>query len=48
MLTLWARLMVLRYETVIKCALGVTKEFKVDLGLHQQAAFSCFLLSMHR
>lgn len=38
----------MRYETVIKCSVWVTKEFKVDSGPHQQSALSSFLLTMQR
>ena len=32
------------YKTILKCAVGVTKKFKVEVGLHQGSALSPFLL----
>jgi hypothetical protein len=33
-------------KTVVKCAVGVTEEFKVKVGLHQGSALSPFLFAM--
>ncbi|KAK3560803.1 hypothetical protein QTP86_019503, partial [Hemibagrus guttatus] len=35
-----------RSRTVVRCAVGQTEEFKVDVGLHQGSALSPFLFSM--
>ena len=32
------------YKTMVKCAVGVTEEFKVEVGLHQGSALRPFLL----
>ena len=33
-------------KTVVKCAVGVSKEFKVEVGLHQGSPLSPFLFAM--
>ncbi|KAK3505959.1 hypothetical protein QTP70_003416 [Hemibagrus guttatus] len=35
-----------RSRTVVKCAVGQTEEFKVEVGLHQGSALSPFLFAM--
>ncbi|KAK3508105.1 hypothetical protein QTP70_014276 [Hemibagrus guttatus] len=35
-----------RSRTVVRCAVGQTEEFKVDVGLHQGSALSPFLFAM--
>ncbi|KAK3566785.1 hypothetical protein QTP86_004517 [Hemibagrus guttatus] len=35
-----------RSRTVVRCAVGQTKEFKVEVGLHQGSALSPFLFAM--
>ncbi|MCI4382159.1 hypothetical protein PGIGA_G00260580 [Pangasianodon gigas] len=35
-----------RSRTVVRCAVGQTEEFKVEVGLHQGSALSPFLLAM--
>ncbi|KAK3556187.1 hypothetical protein QTP70_005580 [Hemibagrus guttatus] len=35
-----------RSRTVVRCAVGQTEEFKVEVGLHQGSAMSRFLLAM--
>ncbi|KAK3529808.1 hypothetical protein QTP86_004626 [Hemibagrus guttatus] len=35
-----------RSRTVVRCAVGQTKEFKVDVGLHQGSALSPFLFAI--
>ncbi|KAK3547746.1 hypothetical protein QTP86_028818, partial [Hemibagrus guttatus] len=35
-----------RSRTVVRCAVGQTEEFKVEVGLHQGSAFSPFLFDM--
>ncbi|KAK3518424.1 hypothetical protein QTP70_000595 [Hemibagrus guttatus] len=35
-----------RSRTVVRCAVGQTEEFKVEVGLHQGSAFSPFLFAM--
>ena len=33
-------------KTVLRCAVGVTDKFKVEVGLHQGSALSTFLFAM--
>ncbi|MCJ8735133.1 hypothetical protein PDJAM_G00243340 [Pangasius djambal] len=35
-----------RSRTVVRCAVGQTEEFKVEVGLHQGSALSPFLFAM--
>ncbi|KAK3558455.1 hypothetical protein QTP86_018182 [Hemibagrus guttatus] len=35
-----------RSRTVVRCAVGQTEEFKVEVGLHQESALSPFLFAM--
>ncbi|KAK3529091.1 hypothetical protein QTP70_016521 [Hemibagrus guttatus] len=35
-----------RSRTVVRCAVGQTEEFKVEVGLHQRSALSPFLFAI--
>ncbi|KAK3512706.1 hypothetical protein QTP70_023157 [Hemibagrus guttatus] len=43
---LYTRDMYERSRTVVRCAVGQTEEFKVEVGLHQASALSPFLFAM--
>ncbi|KAK3530827.1 hypothetical protein QTP70_002857 [Hemibagrus guttatus] len=40
------RILMERSRTVVRCAVGQTEEFKVEVGLHQRSALSPFLFAM--
>ncbi|KAK3523524.1 hypothetical protein QTP70_001905 [Hemibagrus guttatus] len=42
----WCKDMYERSRTVVKCAVGQTEEFKVEVGLHQGSALSPFLFAI--
>ena len=34
------------WKTMVRCAVGVTEEFKVEMGLHQGSALSTFVFAL--